>query len=59
MKKYIVTFWRSNPQLKNGGYETTRIVEARTLASAQKKANALTSCSYGSKTILSVKEVTE
>lgn len=29
MKKWIVKMWRSNPQLKNGGYETTRKVEAR------------------------------
>ena len=21
MKKYIATFWRGNPQLKDGGYE--------------------------------------
>ena len=38
MKKWKCTFWRSNPQSKNGGYETTRIVEARTQASAYKKA---------------------
>lgn len=28
MKKYIATFWRGNPQIKDGGYETTREIEA-------------------------------
>lgn len=39
MKIWNVTMWRSNPQLKNGGYETTVKIEARTSASAMKKAD--------------------
>ena len=59
MKTWIVKMWRSNPQLKNGGYETTRKVEARTEASAWKKAQKIANdCLYGSMTILDViKEV--
>lgn len=38
MKKYIATFWRGNPQLKDGGYETTREIEAVSITSARKKA---------------------
>ena len=56
MKKYIATLWRSNPQLENGGYETTRTVEARTLASAKKKAREFEKCLYGSMTVIDVKE---
>lgn len=54
MKKFIATFWRGNPQLKSGGYETTRIIEARTLKSAEKKAEKMTQCVYGSMTLLKV-----
>ena len=41
MKKYIAKFWRNNPQLANGGYETTRTIEAKTITSARKKAMEL------------------
>ena len=41
MKKFIATFWRSNPQLVNGGYETTKTIEAKTIKSATKKANEI------------------
>lgn len=55
MKNYIATFWRGNPQIENGGYETTRIIEARTLASAQKKAEQLEkNCAYGTMSLLMV-----
>lgn len=37
MKKYIAIFWRGNPQLENGGYETARTIEAKTITSARKK----------------------
>lgn len=47
MKKYIATYWRYNCQLANGGYETTRIIEARTLASAKRIAQKSTECAYG------------
>ena len=57
MKKYTVTLWRGNPQLVNGGYKTTRTVEAKTITSARKKADSLTkNCLYGSMTVLSVEE---
>lgn len=39
MKTWNVTMWRSNIQLKNGGYETTIKIEARTAESAMKKAD--------------------
>lgn len=55
MKKYKATFWRSNPQLKNGGYETTTIIEARTIKSAEKKANDICARTlYGGKRLLNI-----
>ena len=60
MKKYIAKYWRGNPQLKNGGYETEREIEARTIASAQKKAREWENgCAYGSMTLLDVTEKKE
>lgn len=57
MKKYTATYWRGNPQLKAGGYETTREIEAKTIASAKKKAREWESgCAYGSMTLLKVEE---
>lgn len=55
MKKYTVTYWRSNPQLANGGYETTREIEAKTIASARKKAREIAErqC-YGGMELLNV-----
>lgn len=38
MKTWKITLYRSNPQLKNGGYETTRKIEAATKNSALNKA---------------------
>ena len=56
MKKFIATFWRGNPQSTNGGYETTRTIEAKTLASAKKKAREIeNSCVYGSMSLLNIK----
>lgn len=55
MKEWTVTLWRSNPQLKAGGYETTRTVMARTESSAWKKAEKqFESCAYGSMTVKAV-----
>lgn len=55
MKKYVARFWRSNPQLPDGGYETTRTIEAKTIASARKKANEIASrCIYGGMSLISV-----
>ena len=41
MKLFTVTFWRGNPQFAKGGYETTRVIEARTISSAEKKAQKI------------------
>ena len=55
MKNFIVTFWRSNPQLTKGGYETTRVIEARTISSAEKKAQKICdNCIYGDMSILKI-----
>lgn len=35
---YIATFWRSNPQLKNGGYYTTKEFQSVSLQGATKQA---------------------
>lgn len=53
MKKYIATFNRYNPQL--GCSLRTYTIEARTLASATKKARAIAdACPYGSMSLKSV-----
>jgi hypothetical protein len=55
MKKFIATFWRGNPQIPGGGYETTRTIEARTIKSAEKKARDLANkTAYGSMTLLKI-----
>lgn len=55
MKTYIAKFWRINPQLANGGYETTRTIEAKTIATARKKAREIEKgCVYGGMDLLSV-----
>lgn len=57
MKKYISTFWRGNPQMKNDGYETTREIEAASITSASKKARDIEDgCAYGSMSLLSIKK---
>ena len=57
MKNYKATYWRSNPQLSNGGYETTRAIDARTLVSAKKKAQQIADkCVYGGMTLLKIEE---
>ena len=56
---YIAKFWRGNPQLKNGGYETTREIEAKNIQQARAKANALGSrCVYGSMNLIEVHRAT-
>ena len=57
MKKYIATFWRGNPQISGGGYETTRKIEAKTIASARKKARDIeNACIYGSMSLKNIEE---
>lgn len=58
MKKFTATFFRYNPQLANGGYETTRTIEARTIRSAEKKAYKLAEqMLYGSMRLISITEI--
>lgn len=60
MKRFKVTFWRSNPQLSAGGYKTTRIIEARTIGSAEKKANELAAkVAYGSMRLTDIWQILE
>lgn len=55
MKTYIATFWRGNPQSQNGGYVTTRKVEAVSFPSAVKKArDQYEKCIYGTMTLQKV-----
>lgn len=57
MKKFKATFWRSNPQLTAGGYETTRTIEAKTIRSAKKKANEICEKTvYGDMQLLNIEE---
>lgn len=57
MKKFTARFWRSNPQLANGGYETSRTIEARTKAAADKKADKICKdCVYGGMRLLDMVE---
>jgi len=57
MKEFVAVFWRGNPQLKNGGYETERTIEAKTLKAAEKKAKEIEKkVAYGSMSLLRVEE---
>lgn len=58
MKVFEATIWRSNPQLKSGGYETKRTVEAKTENSARNKFDAMCDrVAYGGMSVLEVREV--
>ncbi len=55
MKIYIATFIRHNPQ--TGDYETTRKIEAKTIASARKQARDIeNACVYGSMSLINIEE---
>lgn len=55
MKKFTAKFWRRNPQLANGGYETERTIEAKTIAQARKKAKEISERTlYGGMELLSL-----
>ncbi len=57
MKTYIVTYFRHNPQLKNGGYMSTTKIEAVSIASARKKAREFCEVAvYGSRELLDVQK---
>ena len=57
LKTYNATFWRGNPQLKDGGYETVKTIQAVSIASARKKAREYESwCSYGTMKLLKIEK---
>ena len=52
---YIATFWRSNPQLKNGGYFTTKEFQSVSLQGATKQAERYAASNmYGGMAVKSV-----
>lgn len=58
MKYYQITFWRSNPQLENGGYERAKYCRAKTELGAMRKADKWRyGCCYGGYRVLDIKEV--
>lgn len=55
MKKFIITFWRENPHLRNGGSYRNYEVEARSESSARKKADKISEAvPYGNMYVVSV-----
>lgn len=57
LKTYKATFWRGNPQLKDGGYKTVKTIQAVSIASARKKAREYESwCSYGTMKLLKIEK---
>lgn len=56
-KTWLATFWRVNPQLKNGGYTTTRTFENMTRKQAEKKVEkTLNGQVYGSMEFVNLEE---
>ena len=57
MRKFTARFWRSNPQLANGGYVMEKEIEARTKEAAEKKANKMCrNCVYGGMSLMDIVE---
>lgn len=55
MRVYTAKYWRGSPQIKGGGYYTTRTIEARSIVSARKKAKDIAEdCIYGYMDLLEV-----
>ena len=55
MKIYKAMFWRSNPQLKNGGYEMSIEIRAKSITSARKKAQKISEeTAYGAMQLLDI-----
>lgn len=50
-RTYIATFWRSNPQLKNGGYYTTKEFQAMSHKAAERYTKGVI---YGSLNLINV-----
>ena len=57
MKKFEGVFWRGNPQLANGGYETKRQFNAKSYEGAKRQAKKHEKCLYGSMELLDLYEV--
>lgn len=57
MKKFEAVFWRGNPQLPNGGYETKRQFNAKSYEGAERQAKKHEKCLYGSMELLDLYEV--
>ena len=54
-RTYTATFWRSNPQLKNGGYYTTKEFQAVSHKAAERQAGRYTKdIVYGGLDLISV-----
>lgn len=54
-KTYVATFWRGNPQLKNGGYYTTKEFQAVSHKAVERQAEKYTKgMVYGSLDLISV-----
>ena len=60
-KTFITTFWRGNPQSSNGGYETTRTIEAKSIKGAMKRVKEIeNNVAYGTMSFRHIEEkVTE
>ena len=58
MKKYNALFYRGNHQLKNGGYKTTKIIEAASIEAAEKKAHKIEkNVGYGWMELISISPI--
>lgn len=56
-KTWLATFWRGNPQLKEGGYTTTRTYENMTRKQAERKVKqAINNTVYGTFELISLEE---
>ena len=57
MKKFEAVFWRGNPQLANGGYETKRQFNAKSYEGEKRQEKKHEKCLYGSMELLDLYEV--
>ena len=57
MKKFEAVFWRGNPQLANGGYETKRKFKATSYLVAKRKAKKLEKGIFGKVELLKIQVV--
>ena len=59
MKTWIAKFYRHNPQLKTGGYETTVTIMAKNKRECTKQIKSWLNPVYGSMELISLKEKSE